>query len=82
MAIQRLDTKGLVCPLPVLRARKALKDMAAGDVLEVEATDPAAAKDFVAFCAATGHRLLGSSEAGAVLLLRIEKAGSASPAAP
>jgi tRNA 2-thiouridine synthesizing protein A len=73
MAHQALDTKGLLCPLPVLRARKALKLLAVGDRLAVEATDNAAAADFTAFCAATGHKLVGSSRVGDVWHLEIEK---------
>ena len=57
-ADQRLDARGLVCPLPVLRAQKRLTAMAPGEILEVLATDPAAPEDFRGFCAATGHRLL------------------------
>ncbi|HEV7372816.1 sulfurtransferase TusA family protein [Arenibaculum sp.] len=75
MATHHLDAKGLTCPLPVLRARKALKPLAPGDVLEVEATDPAALRDFPAFCEATGHRLAGSSQDGGVFTFRIAKAG-------
>ncbi len=58
-----LDTSGLQCPLPVLKAQKALKEMAAGTVLKVVATDPGSVKDFEAFCQTTGHELL-ESEAG------------------
>jgi len=68
-----LDTKGLRCPLPVLKARKALKDLAAGTVLRVLATDPGAVKDFEAFCRTTGHRLLAQSEDAGVLAFDIEK---------
>ncbi|MBV9825778.1 MAG: sulfurtransferase TusA family protein [Alphaproteobacteria bacterium] len=57
-----LDAKGLLCPLPVLKARRALKAVPAGGVLEVLATDPGAAKDFVHFCDTTGCELLESSE--------------------
>lgn len=59
-----LDTKGLKCPLPVLKARKALKDVAPGGLLRVLATDPGAAKDFVHFCDATGCELVESGEGG------------------
>src|ERR1700758_4621895 len=50
-----LDVKGLKCPLPVLRANRALRDMAPGERLRVLATDPAAVADFQAFCQETGH---------------------------
>lgn len=55
--METLDARGLKCPLPVLKARKALKPMAEGDRLEVLADDPAAPKDFEAFCATTGVAL-------------------------
>ena len=61
MADRSLDTSGLLCPIPILKARKALTEMARGTTLEVVATDPAAPKDFEAFCRATGHVLLESS---------------------
>lgn len=60
MADQLLDVKGLNCPLPILRAKKALKDIAMGGTLEVQATDPGAVKDFEAFCRTTGNELLES----------------------
>ncbi len=75
MARQELDAKGLLCPLPVLRARKALKALAPGDVLVVEATDPSAPKDFAAFCETTGNRLLSSTEADGVFRIEVERAG-------
>jgi tRNA 2-thiouridine synthesizing protein A len=56
-----LDASGLLCPLPVLRARKAIGALTPGQVLRVIATDPAAAKDMPAFCETTGHRLLASA---------------------
>lgn len=62
MADQVLDVKGLNCPLPILRAKKALKDMATGQTLEVLATDPGAVKDFEAFCRTTGNELVESRQ--------------------
>lgn len=59
---QELDVKGLKCPLPILRTKKALSEMAAGKVLRVVATDPSTVKDFAAFARQTGHELLSSSE--------------------
>ncbi len=53
-----LDATGLLCPLPVLKARRALKPLAPGAVLEVLATDPGAVKDFEHFCSTTGCELL------------------------
>ena len=58
-----LDTRGLKCPLPVLKARKRLKDMAPGAILEVVADDPAAVIDFPHFCNEAGHSLDGPVDA-------------------
>ena len=64
MTNQVLDVKGLNCPLPILRARKALKDIPPGGTLRVLATDPGAVKDFEAFCRTTGNELLESTVDG------------------
>lgn len=69
-----LDTTGLKCPLPVLKAKKALKTMPAGACLEIHATDPGAAKDFAAFCEASGDTLVRADTAGEVLVFVIRKA--------
>ena len=71
-----LDTKGLLCPLPVLKARKALKAMPEGETLEVLATDPGAVKDFAAFCRTTGYRLVESTEADGIFRFLIRKVGA------
>jgi tRNA 2-thiouridine synthesizing protein A len=69
-----LDTTGLLCPLPVLKARRALRDVPKGGILEVVATDPAAAKDFAHFCKTTGCEMLESGEEpGGVLRFRMRK---------
>ncbi len=60
MAEKTLDATGLSCPLPVLKARKALQSMSPGQTLEVLATDPGAVEDFAVFCEAAGHDLLVS----------------------
>jgi tRNA 2-thiouridine synthesizing protein A len=60
---KELDARGLNCPLPILRAKKALADMQTGQVLRIVATDPGSVKDFEAFCKQTGHTLLNQSEA-------------------
>ncbi len=70
-----LDTKGLNCPLPVLKARRALKEVAVGDCLTVLATDPAASIDFKHFCNTTGHELVEWSEADGVLTFVIRRTG-------
>jgi tRNA 2-thiouridine synthesizing protein A len=59
-----LDVRGLLCPLPVLKARKRLNGLGAGTVLRVLADDPAALIDFPHFCAETGHALVGQEDLG------------------
>jgi len=59
-----LDASGLNCPLPILRAKKALNGMEAGKVLHIIATDPGSVKDFEAFAKQTGNELLESTEEG------------------
>ena len=66
MADQLLDAKGLNCPLPILKAKKALKDVPAGGTLEILATDPGSVADFEAFCRTTGNELMESSSDGDV----------------
>ena len=69
-----LDAKGLKCPLPVLKARKAMKEMKPGAVLRVYATDPGAVKDFEHFCKTTGAHLLDcGEEPEGVLVFMIRK---------
>lgn len=69
----KLDVRGLRCPLPVLKANKALRSMAAGDALEVLATDPAAERDFAAFATETGHALLIAEKNGEELRFVLRK---------
>lgn len=57
---KELDARGLNCPLPILRTKKALTDMTSGQVLKILATDPGAVRDFEAFSRQTGHTLLSS----------------------
>lgn len=68
-----LDVKGLKCPLPILRAKKALAALASGEVLTVEATDAGAPDDFAAFCRQTGHVLLASDEADGVFRMVLQR---------
>jgi tRNA 2-thiouridine synthesizing protein A len=70
-----LDCEGLLCPLPVLRARKRLAAMAAGRVLCVRATDAMAAVDLPHFCSQAGHLYLGAQEDGGVSLHLIRAGG-------
>jgi tRNA 2-thiouridine synthesizing protein A len=61
MADHTLDIKGLNCPLPILKARKALNDVGPGETLEIISTDPGSVADFEAFCRQTGNELLESN---------------------
>ena len=70
-----LDAKGLKCPLPVLRAKKAIRALAPGAILVIEATDTAAPADFRAFCETTGHELLATEKAGDTFVFHIKRAG-------
>lgn len=72
MADQILDAKGLNCPLPILKAKKALKEVPSGGTLEVLATDPGAVKDFEAFCRATGNELVESRTEGDTYIFLIK----------
>lgn len=74
MADVTLDAKGLNCPLPILRAKKSLKEMQPGQILAIEATDPGSAKDFESFCKQTGNEMVKASEAGSVYYYEIRKA--------
>ena len=60
---KELDARGLNCPLPILRSKKALTDMQPGETLKIVATDPGAMKDFQAFAKQTGHELVYATEA-------------------
>jgi len=63
-AQKEVDTRGLNCPLPILKAKKALSEMASGEVLKVLATDPGSVRDFQAFARQTGNELVEQSSAG------------------
>ncbi len=71
-----LDVKGLNCPLPILRAKKAIKDIGQGESLQVLATDPGSVKDFEAFCRQTGNTLESQSEDSGVYTFNIKKTGN------
>lgn len=70
---QTLDVTSLKCPLPILRAKKALAQMESGAVLTVLATDAGAPGDFEAFCRQTGHVLLESTESSGVFTLVVQR---------
>jgi tRNA 2-thiouridine synthesizing protein A len=63
-ANKEIDTRGLNCPLPILKAKKALADMVSGEVLKVVATDPGSVRDFQAFARQTGNELLEQTSGG------------------
>lgn len=75
MADKTLDTKGLNCPLPILKTKKAIQDVPVGGTLEVFATDPGAVADFEAFCRTTGNTLLEQSEDAGVYRFLIKHVG-------
>ena len=70
---QTLDAKGLNCPLPILKAKKSLKGMESGKVLEVISTDPGSVADFEAFCRTTGNELLESGQGDGLFTYYIKK---------
>ena len=61
----QIDARGLTCPMPILKAAKAMKELASGEIVEVIATDPGSVKDFAAWSRTTGHALIESSTDGA-----------------
>jgi len=73
MATQTLDTKGMNCPLPILKTKKAIKGLSAGETLEVLSTDPGSVKDMEAFCKSTGNKLLSTNDNDGVYTYEIEK---------
>ncbi|KIN72534.1 sulfurtransferase TusA family protein [Sulfitobacter guttiformis] len=75
MMIHDLDATGLLCPLPVLKARKRLQTIAAGEQLRLRADDPAAVIDVPHFCNEAGHTLIETTEVDGVQIYLIEKSG-------
>ena len=73
MATETLDTKGMNCPMPILKAKKSIKKLNVGDTLEVYSTDPGSVRDFASFCKATGNDLLESGEDAGVYRYLIRK---------
>jgi len=74
MADKELDARGLNCPLPILRAKKALSEMSSGQTLKIIATDPGSVKDFQAFAKQTGNALLESGEGNGEFTFVLKKA--------
>ena len=73
MADKTLDTKGLNCPLPILKTKKALGEVAKGGTLEVLATDPGSVADFKAFCETTGNEIVEQGEQAGVYRFVIKR---------
>ena len=73
MADHVVDAKGLNCPLPILRAKKGLREVPVGGILQLLATDPGSVKDMEAFCRMTGHELVDAAETGGVFTYVIKK---------
>ncbi len=69
----KLDAKGLNCPLPILKAKKTLKGMDSGQILEILSTDPGSVADFDSFCRTTGKELLDSSQGDGLVTYYMKK---------
>ncbi|KIL50947.1 sulfurtransferase TusA family protein [Jeotgalibacillus campisalis] len=69
-----LDAKGLACPMPIVKTKKAMADLQSGDILEIHATDKGAKSDLVAWSASGGHELVDSAEDNDVFKFWIKKA--------
>jgi len=72
-ATETLDTKGMNCPMPILKTKKSIKKLNIGDTLEIFSTDPGSVRDFASFCKATGNELLESGEDAGVYRYLIRK---------
>ncbi len=70
---EKLDARGMNCPLPILKTRKAINSIGSGDVLEVISSDPGSVKDMASFCEQTGNRLISSNESVDGYVFLIEK---------
>ena len=68
-----LNAEGLNCPLPILKAKKMLKSVPAGEILKIRATDPGSVADFAAFCRQTGNEMVASGQEGDVFTFEIKK---------
>ncbi len=72
---RELDAKGLLCPMPVISVKRAIKDLERGQVISITATDKGACRDIPAWAEQTGHKLLASDETQGTYIFYIEKAG-------
>ncbi|MEZ5454329.1 MAG: sulfurtransferase TusA family protein [Thiothrix sp.] len=73
-ATQTLDARGLNCPLPILRTKKALNSLQTGDTLQIHASDPGSVKDMQSFCQQTGNELVSSNDSNGEFSFLIRKA--------
>lgn len=73
--MQEVDARGMSCPLPLLKAKKALNGMAPGERVRVLSTDPGSVRDFRVFCEQSGHRLLESSSEDGIYTYVLQKRG-------
>ena len=72
--VTQLDARGLTCPLPVLRTKKAITELESGEVLELLSSDPGSSRDMDAFCSQTGNEFLSAEERQGFFVIRIRKA--------
>jgi tRNA 2-thiouridine synthesizing protein A len=70
---QRVDAKGLSCPMPIVKTAQAVKGLASGQLMEVLATDPGSTKDFAAWCKTTGNELVEATNEGGVFRFVLRK---------
>ena len=71
MSEAQLDTRGMLCPIPVIRTQDRVRELAVGDVLEIVATDPGVLHDIPTWCRVHGHELLATSEANNEIRIRL-----------
>ena len=71
--VHTLDARGLNCPLPILRTKKAMGGIETGEILEITATDPGSLKDMQSFCGQTGHEMVSSGQSDGCYVFRIRK---------
>lgn len=79
MADHHLDTRGLLCPMPVIKTQNAIRKLQTGDVLTVVATDPGVLHDIPAWCRINGHRVLESRRADGDIVVVLEVGGQSAP---
>jgi tRNA 2-thiouridine synthesizing protein A len=71
--VHTLDARGLNCPLPILRTKKAINGLESGEILEITSTDPGSVKDMASFCSQTGNELVSSGQTEGDFVFRIRK---------